>query len=264
MKPRVVAIVPARMASSRFPGKPMASIRGVPMIGHCYFRTALAETVDETWVATCDRIIFDYVRSAGGKAVMTKDTHDRCSDRTAEAMLKIEAETGHRIDIVAMMQGDEPLILPGMVDDAVRLLLGRPEASVACLMGEIASDEEFEDSNCVKVVADLQGRALYFSREAIPTRKKVASGAPRRRQVPIIPFRRDYLLKFNSLPQTPLEIAESVDLMRCVEHGDDVLMALTSTRTVSVDTPEDLVRAEAAMKTDALFARYAAEAGVRP
>jgi 3-deoxy-manno-octulosonate cytidylyltransferase (CMP-KDO synthetase) len=263
VKPRVVAIVPARMASTRFPGKPMAAIGGVPMIGHCYFRTAMAETVDETWVATCDREIHDYIRSVGGKAVMTKDTHERCSDRCAEAMLKIEEETGRRVDIVAMMQGDEPMIRPEMVDDAVRLLLDDPACPIACLMGEIESDEEFEDPNCVKVVTGLDGRALYFSREPIPSRKKGGRDLPRRRQVPIIPFRRDYLLRFNSLPPTPLEIIESVDLLRCLEHGDPVKMALTARRTVSVDTPADLARAEAAMAADPLAARYAAAAAAR-
>lgn len=264
MKPRVVAVVPARMASSRFPGKPMAAIRGVPMIGHCCFRTAMAKTVDETWVATCDREIFDYVRAVGGKAVITKDTHERCTDRTAEAMLKIEAETGKRIDIVAMVQGDEPMIWPDMIDDAVKLLFDDAACGVACLMGEIESDEEFADPNCVKVVTDLKGHALYFSREPIPSRRKDgAKGLPRYRQIPIIPFRRDYLLRFNALPQTPLEIVESVDLMRCVEHGDAVKMTLTPRRTVSVDTPADLARAEAAMKDDVLMPRYAAAAAAR-
>lgn len=264
MKPRVVAVIPARMASTRFPGKPMAAIRGVPMIGHCYFRTAMAKTADETWVATCDKAIFDYVRSVGGKAVMTKDTHERCTDRTSEAMLKIEAETGGRIDIVAMVQGDEPMIWPDMIDAAVKLLLDDAACGVACLMGAIKSETEFEDPNCVKVVTDLNGRALYFSREPIPSRRKsVGTDFPRYRQVPIIPFRRDYLLRFNALPQTPLEIAESVDLLRCVEHGDPVKMALTPRRTVSVDTHGDLARAEAAMKDDALFPRYAAAAAAK-
>ena len=241
----------------------MAAINGVPMIGHCYFRTAMAKTVDETWVATCDREIYDYVRSVGGKAVMTKDTHQRCSDRTAEAMLKIEAETGRRIDIVAMMQGDEPMILPEMIDAAVQLLLDDESCPIACLIGAIESDEEFEDPNIVKVVTDLKGRALYFSREPIPSRKKGAKNLPRYRQVPIIPFRRDYLLRFNELTPTPLEIVESVDLMRCVEHGDAVKMAVTPIRTVSVDTPADLARAESAMRADALMPRYAAAAAAR-
>lgn len=263
MKPRVVAIVPARMASTRYPGKPMAAIRGVPMIGHCYFRTAMAETVDETWVATCDKVIYDYIRSVGGKAVMTKDTHERCSDRTAEAMLKIEAETGKRVDIAAMVQGDEPLVRPEMIDAAVRLLLDDPSCPIACLMGRIKDEAELDDPNCVKVVTDLKGRALYFSREAIPSRKKGAQNAARFRQVPIIPFRRDYLLRFNELAPTPLEIAESVDLMRCVEHGDAVRMAVIERVTVSVDTPADHERAEAVMKDDPLFAKYAPGAAAR-
>jgi len=263
MKPRVVAIVPARMASSRFPGKPMAAIRGVPMIGHCYFRTAMAKTVEETYVATCDKEIFDYVRSVGGKAVMTADTHERCSDRTAEAMLKIEAETGKKIDIVAMVQGDEPMVRPEMIDDAVNLLLKDPSCPIACLMSVIESEAELEDPNCVKVVTDLEGRALYFSRETIPTRRKGAgSDFPRYRQVAIIPFRRDYLLRFNGLKPTPLEIAESVDLMRCLEHGDPVRMAVTAP-TVGVDTPADLARAEAAMKNDPLISKYAAGAAAK-
>ena len=259
----VVAIVPARMASSRYPGKPMAAIRGVPMIGHCYFRTAMAKTVNETWVATCDKAIFDYIRSVGGKAVMTKDTHERASDRSAEAMLKIEAETGKRIDIAVMVQGDEPMVWPEMIDDAVKLLLDDASCPIACLMGAIESEAELEDPNCVKVVTDLNGRALYFSREPIPSRKKGGKNAPRYRQVPIIPFRRDYLLRFNELTPTPLEIVESVDLMRCLEHGDTVRMAVTKRRTVSVDTPADLVRAEAAMKDDALIAKYAAGAAAK-
>lgn len=264
MKPRVVAIVPARMASTRYPGKPMAAIRGVPMIGHCYFRTAMAKTVDETWVATCDREIFDYVRSVGGKAVMTKDTHERCSDRTAEAMLKIEAETGRRVDIVAMVQGDEPLVRPEMIDAAVKLLLDDPSCPIACLMGRIEDEAELADPNCVKVVTDLKGRALYFSREAIPSRLKGAGmSTPRYRQVPIIPFRRDYLLRFNDLKPTPLEIAESVDLMRCVEHGDAVRMAVIERVTVSVDTPADHARAETVMKDDPLFAAYAPGAAAK-
>ncbi|MEK7388062.1 MAG: 3-deoxy-manno-octulosonate cytidylyltransferase [Elusimicrobiota bacterium] len=261
--PRVVAIIPARMASTRYPGKPLAPIHGVPMIGHCYFRTRLSRTVDETWVATCDREIFDYIRSVGGQAVMTKDSHERCSDRCAEAMLAIEAQTGKRIDIVAMVQGDEPMVWPDMIDDAVKLLIDDPACPIACLMADIDTEAEFEDPNCVKVVADAQGRALYFSREPIPSRRKGARNSPRRRQVPIIPFRRDYLLRFNELKPTPLEIAESVDLMRCVEHGDPVKLSLTTRRTVSVDTPADLARAEAAMANDPLTARYAAGAAAR-
>lgn len=258
MKPRVVAVIPGRMASSRFPGKPLAPILGMPMIGHCFFRTRMAETVDETWLATCDPDIDAYARSIGAPCMMTKDTHERACDRAAEALLKIEAQTGRPVDVLVMVQGDEPLVDPAMVDDVVRRLLEDPSAPIACLMGDIADDKEFEDPNCVKVVVDLRGRALYFSREPVPSRAKWAKPMPRRKQIAIIPFRRDYLLRFSSLPPTPLEQVESVDLMRCLEHGDPVPMALTAHKTVSVDTPADLERAEAAMRADALYPRYAA------
>lgn len=254
--PRVVAVIPARMASTRFPGKPLAPIHGVPMIGHVYFRTRLAKTVADTWVATCDREILEYVRSAGGKAVMTADTHERCSDRTAEAMLAIEKETGKRIDIVAMVQGDEPMVDPKAVDRAVGALLEEPALQIACLMSPLADARAFEDPNQVKVVTDLRGNALYFSREPIPSRRKGAKGFAVYRQYPIIPFRRDYLLRFNRLPPTPLEKIESVDLLRCVEHGDRVRMIAVEDPGLSVDTPADLASVVKAMKGDKLMSRY--------
>ena len=263
MKPNVVAIIPGRMKATRFPGKPMALIHGVPMIGHVYARTKLAKTVAETWAATCDREIYDYIRAAGGKAVMTRDDHERCTDRTAEALLKIEAESGRRIDVVAMVQGDEPMVFPEMIDDAVQLLLDDPKLPLACLMAPITSAAVFEDPNQVKVVVDLKGNALYFSREPIPSRRKGAKTLPMYKQVPIIPFRRDYLLRFNSLPPTPLEVVESVDLMRALEHGDKIRMAVTERATLSVDTPQDLERVVAAMKGDPLLASYARQAALR-
>ena len=253
----VIAIIPGRMQATRFPGKPMAKIHGVPMIGHVYERTRLAKTINETWAATCDKEIFDYIKSIGGKVVMTHDRHERCSDRTAEAMLKIEEQTGRKADIVAMVQGDEPMVFPEMIDAAVQLLLDDAALPIACLMAPITENSVFEDPNQVKVVADLKGYALYFSREPIPSRKKGAKSLPRYKQVPIIPFRRDYLLRFNSLPPTPLEIIESVDLMRVLEHGDKVKMAITKHNTLAVDTPEDLKRVVAAMKDDPLLAGYA-------
>lgn len=262
MKPHVVAVVPGRMASSRFPGKPLAKICGIPMIGHCYFRTAMAKTLAETWIATCDREIYDYARSVGAKAVMTKDTHERACDRAAEAMLNIERETGRRVDVLCMVQGDEPLLRPEMVDEAVTRLL-QTGSKIACLMADIETQAEFDDPNCVKVVTDLEGRALYFSREPIPSRKKWSKTAPHRKQVPVIPFQRDYLLRFTQLAPTPLEQIESVDLMRCLEHGDAVPLAVTTHKTVSVDTPADLKRAEAVMAGDPLLPRYSGEAALK-
>ena len=220
----IIAIIPARMASSRFPGKPMAEIHGIPMIGHVYFRTRMCPILNETYVATCDQEIFDYIVSIGGKAVMTAVSHERASDRTAEAMLKIESETGHKADIVVMVQGDEPMLTPAMIKQSVSTMRNDPSVQVLNLMAKIKTIEEFDDPNEVKVVVDSQSNAIYFSREPIPSRKKGVEDVPMLKQVCIIPFRRDFLLKFNKLESTPLEIIESVDMMRVIEHGCKVRM----------------------------------------
>ena len=116
---RAIAIIPARMGDSRFPGKPLAKICGVPMVGHCFYRTQMCDELSGTYVATCDQEIYDYVTSIGGNVVLTKNTHERASDRTAEAMLKIESELGGKVDIVVMVQGDEPLVTPSMISKSI-------------------------------------------------------------------------------------------------------------------------------------------------
>jgi 3-deoxy-manno-octulosonate cytidylyltransferase (CMP-KDO synthetase) len=239
----ILALIPARMGSSRFPGKPMATILGKPMIGHVFERVARSSLLTTTAVATCNREIFDYIESIGGKAVMTADAYERASDRCTEALLKLEALNNIRYDIVIMVQGDEPMIHPGMIAEAVQPMLDDPGIQVVNLMGVIRDAAEFEDRNCIKVVCDLNLDAMYFSREPIPTRCKV-DAVPMGKQVCIIPFRRDFLLEYSLLSPTPLEIAESVDMMRVLEHGIKVRMVPTRYVSFAVDTPSDLVRVE--------------------
>jgi 3-deoxy-manno-octulosonate cytidylyltransferase (CMP-KDO synthetase) len=243
----ILALIPARMGSSRFPGKPMASILGKPMIGHVYERVAKSPLLMTTAVATCDKVIFDYINSIGGTAVMTADTYERASDRCAEALLKLETENKMRYDIVVMVQGDEPMTHPDMIAEAVQPMLADPTIQVVNLLGEIKDVVEFEDRNCIKVVCDINLNAMYFSREPIPTRSKVDL-IPMGKQVCIIPFRRDYLLEYTRLAPTPLEIAESVDMMRILEHGMKVRMVPTKHNSQAVDTPDDLKRVEQLMK----------------
>jgi len=248
----IVAIIPARMGSSRFPGKPLEPIMGVPMVGHVYLRTVMADKLTDTWVATCDQEIFDYVESIGGKAVMTADTHERCGDRCAEAMLKIEEMTGEKIDVVVLVQGDEPFTTPEMVNAAVDAMAEaqKKNIGIACLMGEIDTKEEFEDRNCIKVVVNTRNEAIYMSREPIPTMSKGATEGPWLKQVCLIPYTRDYLIEFNEIEPTQLEIAESIDLNRCLQHGHPVQMAMSPGRAISVDTPADLEYAEKVMNTE--------------
>lgn len=247
----IVALIPARMGSSRFPGKPMATLLGKPMIGHVYERVARNPLLTVTAVATCDQEIADYIRSIGGRAIMTGSHHERASDRCAEALEVLEKEDGVTYDIVVMVQGDEPMTHPDMISEAVSPMLSDPAIKVVNLLGTIESAKEFEDRNCIKVVCDLQGNAIYFSREPIPTRAKVAV-VPMHKQVCIIPFRRDFLLEYTRMTPTPLEVAESVDMMRVLEHGMKVKMVPTSHSSYSVDTPDDLARVEQIMKSKAV------------
>jgi len=240
---KILALIPARMGSSRFPGKPMAKILGKPMIGHVYERVAKSPLLDMIAVATCDQEIFDYIQSIGGKAVMTADTHERASDRCAEALLKLEEELKTRFDIVVMVQGDEPMTHPDMIVEAVQPMLDDSSIQVVNLLGEIKDSSEFEDRNCIKVVCDIYSNALYFSREPIPSRSKI-DNVPMGKQVCIIPFRRDYLIEYTQLEPTPLEIAESVDMMRILEHGKSVRMVPTRHISYAVDTAADLIRVE--------------------
>ena len=253
----IIAIIPARMASTRFPGKPLAKIQGIPMLGHVYFRTKMSKNLSDVYIATCDKEIADYAESIGAKFVMTKDTHERCSDRTAEAMLKIENETGKTVDIVVMVQGDEPMLTPEMIDMSLEPLVKDESIQVLNLMTSLKTQGEHEDPNEPKVVVDRNNFAIYFSREPIPSRKKGAVEVPMLKQVCVIPFRRDFLLKFNELEPTPLEIIESIDMNRVLEHGYKVKMVMEDFETYSVDTPEDRDRVEQAMKNDPLTKKYA-------
>ena len=173
----IISIIPARMGSSRFPDKPMKSILGMPMIGHVYKRVKMNKTLTEVYVATCDKEIFDYVESIGGKAVMTSDSHERCADRCAEAMLKVEDQSKKKCDIMVLVQGDEPLTFPEMIDEALEPMLKDKSVKITNLVADMDTEEEFNNPNEVKVVMNTKNNALYFSREPIPTRVCIARGA---------------------------------------------------------------------------------------
>lgn len=243
----ILALIPARMGSSRFPGKPMANILSKPMIGHVFERVSQNHLLNLTAVATCDQKIADYIHGLGGRAVMTSDKHERASDRCAEALVILEKEEGTTYDIIVMIQGDEPMIHPDMITEAVQPMFDDPAIRITNLLGKIKGIAEFEDRNCIKVVCDLQGNAMYFSREPIPTRSKIKN-IPMGKQVCIIPFRRDFLLEYTNMKPTPLEEAESVDMMRILEYGMKVRMVPTGHETHAVDTPEDLNRVEQLMR----------------
>lgn len=239
---RVVAIIPARYASSRFPGKPLAEIGGQPMIRHVYERTAQAQTVQSVIVATDDERIASAVRAFGGKVSMTSPLLRSGSDRIAAVAHDLPSA-----EIIVNVQGDEPLIPPRMIDEAVQPLLDNPSRAVGTLAQKIDHAEDLVDPNIVKVVLDNAGRCLYFSRSPIPFGQGLTSTAllqttPVYRHVGLYVFRKDFLLRFTALEQTPLERAEQLEQLRILEHGYSIHAVITTHQSFAVDTPADLER----------------------
>jgi 3-deoxy-manno-octulosonate cytidylyltransferase (CMP-KDO synthetase) len=217
------------------------------MIEHVYRRTAKCQALQEVYVATCDQEIAQAALGFGAKVIMTSSAHQRASDRVAEVARSIRA------DIYVLVQGDEPMIVPEMIDAAVKPLLEDPDVVCANLIAPILSVEDFEDPNTIKVVMARNGDALYFSREPLPTGRQLPfRDLPAHKQVCVIPFRRDFLLKYAELEPTPLEEAESIDMLRALEHGYRIRLVRTSCATHAVDTPADLARVEALLQSEPL------------
>ncbi len=248
---KIIGMIPARMGSSRFPGKPLAELLGRPMIEHVFKRVAMSEILSDVFIATCDEEIRSATESFGGKAVMTSDKHERASDRIAEAAKDMDAH------VVVMIQGDEPMTHPDMIGEAVAPFLTSPEVQCVNLTKRIDDIDEYRNPNTIKVVTDRSGDALYFSRAPIPytAGDGIDQSAPYK-QVCVIPFLSQALRKFSQLEPTPLEIAESVDMMRFLEHGVPVRMVETRHHTHAVDTPEDLALVEKLMGGDPLNESY--------
>ena len=250
---KVVAFIPARMGSTRFPGKPLALLLGKPMIEHVYKRTAMAKSVESVYIATCDEEIKQTAEMFGATVVMTSDLHQRASDRIAEAVEKV----GRDADVIVMVQGDEPMISPEMVDESAAPFVDHPELACTNLLGVIRTEAEFSDHNTIKVIRGMDDSALYFSREPIPTPTILGfDGLTAYKQVCIISFSRSGLQEFGELTPTSLEQAESIDMMRFLEHGVHVRLVPTQHYTHAVDTPDDLRVVEGLLRDDPLTKLY--------
>lgn len=250
---RCICIIPARMGSSRYPGKPLAPLLGLPLILHVWHRCRLDASFDYVTIATCDAEIEAVAKDAGANVVMTADTHERASDRTEEAVKNLGLNLAHD-DFVLMVQGDEVLVNPEMTGVIVRNYdQNRPD--VINLVSRLFRVEDQYDPNTVKVVSTPGGDALYFSRSPIPSRFR-AEDPPAYQQTGVIGFSWSFLKKFSDLPQTPLEKIESVDMLRVIEHGYPLKFVFTDIETIGVDTPADLARAEDVLRNDAFTPRY--------
>ncbi len=248
-----IVIIPCRYASTRFPGKPLQSLMGKPLIQHVYERAAKAQSIKAIFVATDSDAIFKAVKAFDGNAVMTSITHQSGTDRIAEAFVKI-LDTNKEIslaDTVVNVQGDEPMIMPEMIDDVVELLHSS-RADISTLAKKIESYHDLIDANTVKVVFNSKGLALYFSRSPIPyfrdEWKDMTDIGPSKlpgelfKHIGIYGYSGEFLLKFTKLPISRLENIERLEQLRALENGYKIKIAITKFETIGVDTREDLER----------------------
>lgn len=239
-KQRVVAVIPARYGSTRFPAKVLAKLQGKAIVQWVYERVSRAG-LEETLVATDDQRVFDCVRSFGGQAVMTSPNHPTGTDRIAEAVRDVAA------DIVLNVQGDEPLIPPDVVRQLADGMRARPEVEMGTVAVPLDPDGPlFRDPNVVKVVVDRQDLALYFSRAPIPhARDTRPAAAQPLHHWGLYAFRRDFLQRFVSWPRGVLEACENLEQLRALENGARIWVLRGHRQTVGIDVPADLARAEA-------------------
>ena len=230
---RTLCVIPARYASTRLPGKPLADICGKPMICRVLERASRAQKPEKVIVATDDQRIYDAVRAEGSEAILTRADHPTGTDRLAEV-----AEAYPEVDLIVNVQGDEPLIEPSVIDDLIAPFEMDENLPMATVMTRMEDAAEQLNPNNVKVVVDKLGYALYFSRSLVPYPRAAAS--PVYKHIGIYAYRRDFLLRYARLEPTPLEKAESLEQLRALENGYGIRVLETDCRFVGVDTVEDL------------------------
>ena len=250
----VIGIIPARMGSSRFPGKPLTKISGLPMIGHIYLRSLMSKQIDRLYVATCDEEIKEYCVSIGAKVLMTSNQHTRALDRVAEAACQIVNSKDN--PIILNIQGDEPLICPQVIEELISEFEDNTVKS-ALLAIPIKSKKLFENPDTVKVVVSEAGYMAYSSRALIPHQKNIENVENAYRIAGLFAFRLQELLKFTSLPESPLEIFESCDVNRMIDNDMQVKVSIVDIEDYySVDSPSDVSLVESAMVNDSLYKIY--------
>jgi 3-deoxy-manno-octulosonate cytidylyltransferase (CMP-KDO synthetase) len=263
-----IVIIPSRYQSTRFPGKPLSLLLNKPMIQHVYERSKAARLIREVVVATDSILIYDAVRGFGGNAVMTSDKHASGTDRIAEAAAAMR-DSGHKADIIVNVQGDEPMIMPEMIDE-VATLMNDERVGIGTLVKKIEDPSEIDDPNIVKTVFNAEGFALYFSRSPIPyhrdifgpeahksgraevqkregTEKKMGRKTSELimfKHIGIYAFRMDILMRFSKLPPSRLEEIEKLEQLRALENGITIKVKETIYETIGVDTPMDLKKVE--------------------
>lgn len=242
---KFIGIIPARYSSSRFPGKPLAILGGKPVIEHVYRQ--VSSVMEDAFVATDDQRIYDAVEAFGGKAIMTRSDHKSGTDRICEALEKVDGS----FDIVINIQGDEPFIQKSQLETVMQCF-DDPRTQIATLGKPFESMEAVENPNSPKIVLDNDGYALYFSRSVIPfvrgkEHEEWLSHFPYLKHIGLYAYRTEVLREISKLPQSTLELAESLEQLRWLQNGYKIKVGLTDVETIGIDTPEDLQRAEEKM-----------------
>jgi 3-deoxy-manno-octulosonate cytidylyltransferase (CMP-KDO synthetase) len=243
--PKVIAVIPSRYASKRFPGKPLAILGGLPIIVRVYQQAAIAATINDTYVATDDRRIADTVTKYGGKVIFTEGSFVCGTDRIASAIKGLD------VDYVVNIQGDEPLIKPDTIDSVVGVLLNNPGEVMSTACSVMEDSAQADNPNIVKVVLSQNGHALYFSRSRIPfwsaydkTVSNPKDNQPVYRHIGIYGFKAEFVRKYPTWSRTPLEIAENLEQLRALENGYQIKCVISNQEFLGIDTPEDLPAAE--------------------
>lgn len=243
MKKKICAVIPARMASSRFPGKPLAPILGLPMIEHVRRRAKCNPLLAEVYVAACDEEVHDIVTHQGGQCIMTSKSHERCTDRVQEAMQHIDA------DLVVIIQGDEPMFDPAVIDPLVQPFLDGTANTCVNLISHIHTSEDLLNQDVVKAAITLDNHILYFSRSPIPF-VRVKEKIQFYRQTGISCFSKSFLQRYTQMSPTPMEVVESVDFLRILEHGYPILAHSIDAQTIGVDRAEHVALVEHEIKNN--------------
>jgi 3-deoxy-manno-octulosonate cytidylyltransferase (CMP-KDO synthetase) len=252
----IYGIVPARMASSRFPGKPLFPICGRPMIEHVFKRAQQFQHWNGLYLATCDQEIADFAADKRFPTLMTADTHVRCLDRVTEAVNKFDKPV-NRDDIIVCVQGDEPMLHPDMISAVVKPLQTDSNVNCTMLAMPIVDVEQFKNPDTVKIIHDMRGDILYTSRSPVPYCQDFNEAVGAKRVSGIFAFRWHFLETFTQLPESPLELQESCDSNRILDNGYKQRMALVPYRPYfSVDSPSDIQLVEKHMPNDVLWGSY--------
>jgi 3-deoxy-manno-octulosonate cytidylyltransferase (CMP-KDO synthetase) len=244
---KAIALIPARYASSRFPGKPLADIKGKSMIMRVYEQALKATLLKDVFVATDDDRIFNHVTQHGGRAIMTSVQHKSGTERCQEAYgILLSKNKCSKEEIILNIQGDEPFVHPGQIDSLVRMF-DRPQVSIATLIKALEDPDELRNPNCVKVVFGSQKQAIYFSRASIPFIRDLDKATEQNanrffKHVGMYAYRSSTLTEICKLPPSPLELAEKLEQLRWLENGYPIHVEITEHESIAIDSPADLLK----------------------